>query len=110
MRGAKVLSLHAKAHKIRVIDSLNFLGMALRKMPKALGFQASAVKGHWPYLFNQLTNHGKVFDSLPPQSYFDPLGLKADEYEEFEIWFARNRRKRFDFDFELKVSIHSSIH
>ena len=50
---------------IRFIDSLNFLPMRLKNLPKALGLRGELKKGDFPHLANTLVNQnyvGPMFD------------------------------------------------
>jgi hypothetical protein len=50
--GAKILSLTVESCKIKMIDSINFLPMALAKLPAMFGFE-ELKKGYFPHLFNK---------------------------------------------------------
>ena len=77
-RGNKLLQMFIPSLNITFIDSLNYLKMPLKKMPKALGIDSDGCleKGHFPYLFNTEENAGKIFDTLPEKSNY---GLEIDE-------------------------------
>jgi hypothetical protein len=49
--GSMVMTINHTALDIRVIDSLNFLPMALAKLPACFGI-SELKKGYFPHLFN----------------------------------------------------------
>ena len=61
MRGLEIFQLDYCG--VRLLDSLNFLPMALAALPKALGFNAA--KGYFPHLFNKRENYSVVQQGLP---------------------------------------------
>lgn len=68
--GSKVMSIRHKTIGIRVIDSFNFLPMALARMPSCFGF-SELRKGFSPHLFN--TRENQEYDGpLPEVSYYSP--------------------------------------
>ena len=50
MRGTRLLAADTATKQIRLIDSLNFLGMPLAKMPKTFGM-SELKKGYFPPIF-----------------------------------------------------------
>lgn len=54
VKGLKFLQIYVKQLDITIRDSLAFLPMPLRTMPKAFGFQAE--KGMFPFLFAKVEN------------------------------------------------------
>ena len=56
---------------IRFIDSLNFLPMALKKLPKTLGLSSSLKKGYFPHMFNNRQHfHQRYFPSYPSTDFY----------------------------------------
>jgi hypothetical protein len=109
MRGAKILHLELPAYKIRLLDSLSYMQMSLRSIPKALGLPVEVKKGEWPYLLNQFGNMGKKWSCLPPESYFDQGSMRPEHRAEFKKWHAQNRMKSFDFDENLIKYCQSDV-
>jgi hypothetical protein len=101
MRGAKILHLELPQYKIRILDSLSYMAMPLRALPKALGLPTTVRKGEWPYLLNQFNNAGRKWSSLPPICYYDEDSMRPQHQKEFRVWYARNRLQEFDFDENL---------
>lgn len=58
------MSLDVPKCKIRSFDSINFIPMALDKMPKTFGFKEMA-KGYFPHLINTKENQTVVLEHLP---------------------------------------------
>ncbi len=59
--GAKIMSLNVPTCKIRMIDSLNVLPMALAKLPAMFGFSELA-KGYYPHLYNRKENQAAILE------------------------------------------------
>lgn len=102
MTGCKVMGLKLPDQKIKFLDSLNFMPMPLKALPKAMGLSADLAKGDFPHRFNRLENMGKKFDCHPPASYYDPGSMKPGARAEFEAWHQSVKNKPFDFDKELR--------
>ena len=100
-RGNKVLMMFIKEMNIKFIDSLNYLKMPLKKMPKTLGFDADDMnKGYFPYLFNTEKNAGKVFNNLPDKYNYGVDKMSLSEIAEFEKWYELNKNNSFDLNKE----------
>ena len=57
-QGSKIMLINVKSGlAMRIVDSFNFLPMALKKIPKTFGME-DIKKGDFPHLFNTL---GKYF-------------------------------------------------
>ena len=69
--GAKIMSLTVPHCKIKMIDSINFLPMALAKLPQMFGF-TELKKGYFPHLFNTKENQSVMMYTLPDISYYTP--------------------------------------
>ena len=61
MKGGKIISL--RAGKVVFIDSLNFLPMALSRLPKTFGLTDVLKKGYFPHFFNTVANRDYVVPS-----------------------------------------------
>jgi hypothetical protein len=70
-------------------------------MPKALGIENRCSKGEFPYLLSNFDNEGKVFDCLPPLSYYNIDCMTPKRSREVETWHALNRRVTFNYDKEI---------
>ena len=57
--GSKYMSVEVPVCNIRMIDSLNFIPMALADMPKSFG-ETELAKGYFPHLFNRKENQHAI--------------------------------------------------
>ena len=80
--GAKVMSLTVENCKIKMIDSINFLPMALAKLPDMFGFK-ELKKGYFPHLFNKKENQCVVLESLPELVCYNPDSMKPEDRDQF---------------------------
>ena len=87
--------------KIRFIDSLSFFQFALRLFPKTFGL-TELKKGHFPHLFNVLENQEYV-GPLPPKHFYMPETMSVKDRTDFEKWYAGEKRKAEDFDFQEEL-------
>ncbi len=75
LNGSKVMSIKVKVNGMKFIDSLNFLPIALAKLPGAFGLKESA-KGYIPHFFNTRAIQEKVLPHLPDMQYYNPDSMK----------------------------------
>ena len=85
LNGSKLLVI--KFNGLKIIDSINFIPMALSKLPKTFGL-SELKKGYFPHFFNTPENQNYVGD-YPAQKYF------GDEY--MSVWQIgiRNKKTRY---------------
>ncbi|XP_053406566.1 uncharacterized protein LOC123556078 [Mercenaria mercenaria] len=83
-----------------MIDSINFLPMALSKLPAMFGFD-ELKKGYFPHLFNKKENQRVVLDGLPDLSFYNPDGMKPDDRQTFLKWYSRHKNDTSDFQEQL---------
>ncbi|WAQ94967.1 hypothetical protein MAR_007438, partial [Mya arenaria] len=98
--GTKFMSIKIPVCKMRFIDSINFIPMALADMPKAFGITELA-KGYFPHLFNRQENQTNTLTKLPDLKYYYPDGMKIDKRLEFLAWYFIHKNGAFDFQYEL---------
>ena len=101
MNGCKVLSLELPKHKVKFLDSLNYLAIPLSQIPKAMGLPDNCKKSTFPHLFNKNVHLHKSFPRHPPINYYDLAGHSPEEKKELEEWYKEVQCQRFDFDAEL---------
>ncbi|XP_053406937.1 uncharacterized protein LOC128559427 [Mercenaria mercenaria] len=92
--GAKSMCLTVPSCKIKMIDSINFLPMALSKLPAMFGFD-ELKKGYFPHLFNKKENQQVVLDGLPDLSFYNPDGMKPDDRQTFLKWYSEHKNDTF---------------
>jgi hypothetical protein len=106
--GTKTVSLNIKGCKIRMIDSLSFLPMALSKLPATFGFEELS-KGYFPHLFNRKENQNVILDHLPDIRFYNPDSMKVEDRSRFVEWYAKHRNDTFDFQKELLKYCRSDV-
>ena len=106
--GAKIMSLIVPHCKIKMIDSINFLPMALAKLPQMFGFK-ELKKGYFPHLFNTKENQSVVMNTLPDTSYYSPDSMKPEAREEFLTWYKQHKHDHFDIQTELLGYCRSDV-
>ena len=98
-KGTKILSMHLK--EVHFLDSLSFLQMPLKSLPKTFGIP-QLDKGQFPHLFNKPENWFKIMDRLPNIDFYQPNSKKPKERSELIEWYNQNKNNIFDFDQEIK--------
>ena len=106
--GSKYMSITVPQCKMRFIDSLNFIPMALASMPSAFGVTELA-KGYFPHLYNRAENQQVVLEHLPDIEYYNPNGMKPDDRHKFLSWYEKHRDDHFDFQAELLRYCRSDV-
>ncbi|XP_052779212.1 uncharacterized protein LOC128216636 [Mya arenaria] len=104
----KFMSIKVPVCKMRFIDSINFIPMALADMPKAFGITELA-KGYFPHLFNRQENQTNTLTKLPDLKYYYPDGMKIDKRFEFLAWYDIHKNDAFDFQYELLKYCRSDV-
>ena len=104
-KGLEVMCL--EYGKIRVLDSLNFLPMALAELPKAFG-QTELKKGYFPHKFNT-SDHQDYIGPMPDSWYYDPGNMKDSKRDAFYKWYTQQQGKQFDFKKELLEYCRSDV-
>lgn len=106
--GAKVMCLTVPACKIKMIDSINFLPIALSKLPQMFGYE-ELKKGYFPHLFNRKENQDIVKKTLPDISYYNPDAMKPQARGNFLQWYDHHKNDHFDFQQELLNYCRSDV-
>jgi len=96
--GCKIMRLKVK--DVLFLDTLNFLPMALAKLPKAFGLK-ELKKGFFPHLLNRADNQDYVGDCLPAREYYDPDSMSTENREAFNRWYDQHKDQPFDLQEEL---------
>ena len=103
--GAKCITLKPKTKKshlfglrIKFIDSLNFIPMALAKFPKTFG-QDELCKGYFPHFFNKDENQEYV-GPIPCQDDYGANYMKPEAREKFMTWHQEQVDNNYVFDFQ----------
>lgn len=108
MNGSKFLSIEVPHMKMKFIDSMNFIPMALSKIPKAFNLSKLA-KGYFPHLFNNEENQQTILDCLPDIKYYNPGGMMPEDREKFISWYYEHKNDTFDFEKEITKYCRSDV-
>ena len=96
-RGSKVV--YVDTGVMRIIDSLNFLPMALSQMPKVFNL-SNIRKGTFPVFFNKPENWGYK-GPLPPMEMYGVNKMSTKAREDFITWY--NDQNGYVFDFKAEI-------
>ena len=106
--GAKCVTLKTKVKKshqfkikIKFIDSLNFIPMALAKFPKTFA-QDEMCKGYFPHFFNKDENQDYV-GPIPCQDDYGVNYMKPEAREKFMAWHQEQVDNNYVFDFRHEI-------
>ena len=106
--GAKCVTLKTKTKKshqfgirIKFIDSLNFIPMALAKFPKTFA-QPELCKGYFPHFFNKDENQDYV-GPIPCQDDYGVNYMKPEAREKFMTWHQEQVENNYVFDFQKEI-------
>jgi hypothetical protein len=100
-QGSKIMYMRI-SHKIDVtfIDSLNFLPMPLKALPKALGLANNVKKGDFPHYFN-INGNFNYIGPIPDRQFYGIDQMRNTDREEFVEWYEKNTGIVFDFQAEI---------
>ena len=106
--GAKCITLKTKTKKshhlkirIKFIDSLNFIPMALARFPKTFA-QPEMCKGYFPHFFNKDENQEYV-GPIPCQDDYGVNYMKPEAREKFMAWHQEQVDNNYVFDFRHEI-------
>ncbi|KAK6171965.1 hypothetical protein SNE40_018381 [Patella caerulea] len=105
MSGGKVMTVTLGT--VKFVDSLNFLPMPLRDVPKTFGL-TELKKGYFPHFFNKPEHYAYV-GSYPPAEDYDPDGMSVSERQTFYAWYQQHKHEPFDFQHELMTYCKSDV-
>ena len=101
LNGAKIMSMELTEAEIKFRDSLNFLPMPLKALPKTFGL-TELKKSYFPHFFNWKENQNYV-GPPPPVGNYDPDGMTAKQRQEFLRWYEELTNAEYVFDFETEI-------
>ena len=90
--GSKITFMELNEYKIRFVDSLNFLLMALREFPKTFGL-TELKKGYFPHYFNKAC-HQKYVGRIPAKHHYGYNYMSTETKENFDEWYSENKNTR----------------
>ena len=101
LNGAKIMSMELEAAEIKFRDSLNFLPMPLKALPKTFGLN-ELKKGYFPHFFNGKDTQHYV-GPLPRVEDYGPDSMSTKERQEFLAWYEELKSTNYVFDFEKEI-------
>ena len=106
--GGKIMELRFPEHKLKFLDSLNFIPMPLKKFPKSFGVN-ELKKGYFPHLFNTIGNQDYI-GKMPDKNYFDPDGMLPSERADFLKWYEENKHiQNYNLQAEMRAYCRSDV-
>ena len=97
--GSKVMCIKLKRLSIRVIDSINFLQIALGKLSAWFEFK-ELKKSYFPHLFNTRDNQNYE-GRLPAIQFHSPGNMTAAARQAFLEWHKQHEDDEFIFQKEI---------
>ena len=101
MLKTKTKGSHQFGIRIKFIDSLNFIPMALAKFPKTFA-QPELCKGYFPHFFNKDENQEYV-GPIPCQDHYGVDFMKPEAREKFMTWHQEQVDNNYVFDFRHEI-------
>ena len=99
--GAKIMCLSVPMHKVKFIDSYNFIPMALARFPETFD-RNELRKGYFPHMFNKDDKQDYV-GPIPETHYYLPNTMKPEARQEFLQWHAEQVENNYVFDFQKEM-------
>jgi hypothetical protein len=96
MDGSKILNVVVE--NFHFLDSLNYLPMSLKSMPKS--FDLTCKRGYYPHFFNTATNLNYA-GPYPDPEYYNADSMSVDERAQFMQWYGEQTGKLFSNKDEL---------
>ena len=95
MKGNSFVSITTSKPRLRLIDSIRFIPLALAQWQKALGLQVQYSKSYWPH---KLTAPELPFlDQFPSKADYEYDQMSGKEKKEFHEWYdAQDKTNGFD--------------
>ncbi|XP_054711127.1 uncharacterized protein LOC129220719 [Uloborus diversus] len=105
--GSKLMAITHPSLGIRIIDSFNFLPMALSKLPSCFGIEEQK-KGYFPHFFNTRENQNYV-GPLPETKYYSPDSMSTAARDSFLKWHKEHETDEFNFQKEMLAYCRSDV-
>jgi hypothetical protein len=86
LNGGRLLSI--VYNNVKIIDSYNFIPLALSKCPKTFGLDELR-KGYFPYLFNTSVNQNRILQTHPPEDMYGVKYMTSNNRNENWKLFSR---------------------
>jgi hypothetical protein len=104
--GAKIITLSIPEYKIRLVDSLSFIPMALKQIPAIFDLESS--KGDFPHFFN-LTENFNYIGPYPDISFYGADSMSTEGRETFIKWHKGMVGEIFDFQKEILTYCRADV-
>lgn len=105
LSGSKLLTIQFCG--IKIIDSINFIPMALSKLPQTFGL-TELKKGYFPHYFNILENQDYI-GAYPDPSYYGVEYFQRKECDQFYKWYETTKDETFNLKQELLEYCKSDV-
>ena len=105
LNGSKLLVI--KFNGVKIIDSINFIPMALSKLPKTFGL-AELKKGYFPHFFNTPENQ-KYIGEYPSENFYGCEYMSVEENNKFRSWYSTQKNQTFNLQEELLSYCKSDV-
>ena len=108
--GSKIMTMTiGEGVDLRFIDSLNFLPMALKKLPQALNLGQELMKGQFPHFLNTKDNWNLVSATHPAPHLYGADHMSVKDRADFMAWHSGVKTKEFDFQKEILAYTRSDV-
>ena len=98
INGGKLLCIYHR--DVKIIDSYNFIPLALAKCPKTFGL-TELHKGYFPYLFNTKSNQQVKNVAYPSPEFYGDKYMQSKARDDFLKWHSQQNDKNFNLQEEL---------
>ena len=105
LQGSKLLVIQFR--QVKIIDSYNFMPMALAKLPKAFGLMEKK-KGFFPHYFN-IPENQQYIGAYPEAKYYGVDYMNCDDNKEFYKWYETKTNETFNLQKELLEYCESDV-
>jgi hypothetical protein len=95
LNGGRLLSI--VYNNVKIIDSYNFIPLALSKCPETFGLNELR-KGYFQYLFNTSVNQNRILQSHPTEDMYGVKYMTSNNRNDFLKWYEMNKNKIFDLN------------
>ena len=99
--GAKIMYMSIPDLNIRFVDSLNFLTMPLKRMPKTFG-EKELKKGFFPHWFNRKENW-EYIGPVPDKEEFHYNSFKEKDRKEFLKWYDKKLEENYVWNQQIEM-------
>ncbi|MEY3187308.1 MAG: hypothetical protein RL675_1135, partial [Bacteroidota bacterium] len=97
--GSKITFMELNVYKIRFVDSLNFLQMALKAFPETFDLKELR-KGYFPHYFNKQC-HQNYIGKMPAKQHYGYNYMSTKDKKKFEDWYVKHENDTFDLQKDI---------